>query len=344
MIALLVMASFAGLWGALLFLYARNLAIREKAGPAGNFVFSGLLAIFLLSTALFGFEIYFRYFYDRTDSYGVLKTTDAWFKRHYQNNRMGVRDNIEYPVKKQDGRLRVVFLGDSFTAGHGVKDVEKRFANRIRKMRPEWEIHAIAVNGFDTGEEIRVLGEAFQQGYEADAVVLIYCLNDISDIIPPWQESLNRIYEDFSKTNILIRESFALNHFYYRLQRSSSPELRGYYSFVREAYGGEVWEEQKKRLRLFRDVLAYRGVKLLVVTFPFLQEIGPDYSYREIHQKIGEFWKESGVPSLDLLFSYEAFDPKQLVVSRFDAHPNEFAHELAAKRIDEFLKKEIPAA
>lgn len=342
MTVLLVMASFAGLWGALLFLYARNLAIRKKAGAAGNFIFSGLLAIFLLSTALFGFEIYFRYFYDQTDSYGVLKTTDAWFKRHYHNNQMGVRDNVEYPVKKQPGRPRIVFLGDSFTAGHGVKDVENRFANLIRKTRPDWEVHAIAANGFDTGEEIRVLGEAFQQGYEADAVVLVYCLNDISDIIPPWQESLDRVYEDFSKTNILIQNSFALNYFYYRLKRYSSPELRDYYSFVREAYDGEVWEEQKKRLGLFRDVLAYRGTKLFAVIFPFLQELGPDYSYHKVHEKLAAFWKEQQVPSLDLLPVYETYPSKQLVVNRFDAHPNEFAHELAAKRIDEFLKKEIP--
>lgn len=302
----------------------------------GLCAFSLIFFIFILSS-----EIYFRTVYDQTDSYGLLKTTEQWFKRHYHNNRMGVRDDIEYSVKKIPGRPRVVFLGDSFTAGHGVKNVSDRFANQIRKLHPEWEIHTIAANGFDTGEEIRVLGEAFQKGYEADVIVLIYCLNDISDIIPPWKVSVAGVYEKFSKANYLIRESFALNHFYYRLERNSSSEIKGYYEFVRQAYGGEIWEEQKKRLRLFRDVLRFRNTRLLVVTFPFLQEIGPDYSYREAHQFINRFWEELEVPHLDLLPVYELYPPKKLVVNRFDAHPNEFAHSLAAEAIGTLLQKQL---
>jgi hypothetical protein len=48
-----------------------------------------------------------------------------------------------------------------------------------------------------------------------------------------------------------------------------------------------------------------------------------------------------GVPHLDLLPVYVDYADAELVVNRFDAHPNEFAHSLAAEAIGRFLKKEI---
>ena len=44
-------------------------------------------------------------------------------------------------------------------------------------------------------------------------------------------------------------------------------------------------------------------------------------------------WREEGVPHLDLLDTFDGRDPSDLVVGRFDAHPNEEGHRIAAEAI-----------
>ena len=82
-------------------------------------------------------------------------------------------------------------------------------------------------------------------------------------------------------------------------------------------------------------------MKFMVVTFPFLQNLGPNYPYADVHEKLNAFWTDQGIPHLDLLETYKPFKPSQLVVGKYDAHPNEFAHKKAAEAIDGFLDQEV---
>ena len=75
-----------------------------------------------------------------------------------------------------------------------------------------------------------------------------------------------------------------------------------------------------------------------MVTFPFLNALGPDYEYRFVHDKLERLWSELGVPHLDLLPVYERLPPSQVTVNRYDAHPNEYANRLAAEAIDKWLQ------
>jgi len=113
--------------------------------------------------------------------------------------------------------------------------------------------------------------------------------------------------------------------------------LGNYCSFVREAYSGALWEQQRERLRAFRDLVQAHGGRLTVVTFPLLNTLGPNYEYRFIHDKLDQVWRELGVPHLDLLPIFEGLPPSQVTVNRYDAHPNERANQLAAEAIDKWL-------
>ena len=80
----------------------------------------------------------------------------------------------------------------------------------------------------------------------------------------------------------------------------------------------------------------------MVVTFPFLHALGDDYAYRDVHGRLDALsGDELGMRHLDLLPVYEEYKPGKLVVGKVDAHPNEFAHELAAEAIAEFLEPEL---
>lgn len=296
--------------------------------------------LFLLSVLILTGEIYFRFIYDSTDSFGLCKTTKEWFTRHFQRNRTGFRDSINYMPTVEPGRRRVSFVGDSFTIGHGIPDVEDRFANHVRRLRSEYEIHVLAECGWDTDRHLEIVEFLPKSGYEIDVVVLVYCLNDIADITPEWQVIVDRIY-DAPEPGFLAENSYLFNTLHARLRMAQEPEIAGYYNFVRDAYSGPVWNEQKGRLVKIREAVEKNSGQLMVVTFPFLHAIGDDYSYHDIHMSLSDFWAEQNVPHLDLLDIYASRRAADLTISSRDAHPDESAHEMAANAIAEFIDRSI---
>jgi hypothetical protein len=299
-----------------------------------------LVLLFLLSVVLLSGEVYYRFVYDSTDSFGLCKTTKRWFERHFRRNLTGFRDSANYLPMIEPGERRITFVGDSFTVGHGIPDVEDRFANRVRSLQRTSEVHVLAECGWDTGKQLELVNFLPKSGYQTDTVVLVYCLNDISDITPEWKEILNRIYKA-PQPGYFAKNSFLFNTLSARMRMKQEPEIANYYSFVRNAYEGPVWERQRRRLTSFHDSVVNSGGKLCVVTFPFLHAVENDYTYRDIHQRLDDFWSEIEVPHLDLLEVYAGKAAEELVISSRDAHPNEHAHAMAASAIATFVDEQM---
>ena len=301
--------------------------------PVGN----GIVVLLLLSLLLLAGEVYYRYVYDTTDSFALTRVTQRWNERYYHTNAAGVRDSLaSYDLAKRAGVRRVTFVGDSFTAGHGVRDVEDRFANRIRAAQPTWEVHVMASRGLETGDELARLTQLTGRGYELGDVVLVYCLNDVADLLPRWRAILDRLYDEPSP-GWLVQHSFALNTWYHRLRVRRDPDLADYYAFVRAGYEPPIWDKQRQRLVDMRELVASQGGRLSVVIFPFLHALGDDYAFADAHRALHEAFDDMGVPYLDLIDVYEDHPPGELVVNAYDAHPNERAHALAAEAIERFL-------
>ena len=297
-----------------------------------------LVFTWLIAVLVFGGEIYYRFFVDTTDSFGLTLHTKRWFARHYHRNPTGFRDSLMmYEAKRAPHVRRITFLGDSFTAGHGVDDVENRFANIVRRKLPECDVHVFAECGWDTGQEIRLLGDFFAQGYEPDVVILAYCLNDISDISPDWSRALQRIYSESAGNRFNF--SYFLNTHYNRLRAAREPDIAQYFHSLLADYDGPVWKQQQLRLQELNGAVEEAGGRLLVVTFPFLNALGVEYPYHSVHTRLGQFWAAENVAHLDLLKHFETMSPTEITVNRYDAHPNPLAHQIAADEILKFLKQ-----
>ena len=324
----------------LLLLFVRR-ARRNKAPPGwGRLVAGNALVLLCLVTAiLLAGETYFRFFYDTTDSLAFTRISERWVQRHWRVNTAGCRDNVEYSRALTPGKRRISFVGDSFTAGHGIKDVADRFPNRLRRAHPEWEIHVLATVGLDTGSELAVMKKALARDYQIDQVVLVYCLNDIGDLLPPQANSSERVRQELDHGNWFVRNSYMVNLWYHHYWAAREPNLRDYFPFVREAYRGTTWQQQQERLKAFRDLIQAQGGHLAVVTFPFLHALGPSYEYRAVHKQLDQLWLELGVPHLDLLPVFGGLPSSQVTVNRYDAHPNERANRLAAEAIDQWLQR-----
>jgi hypothetical protein len=308
-------------------------AVTGKRLVLGNLLVQG----FLLSGAFLAAETYYRYCYDTTDSLAFTKTCERWVLRHWKVNNIGSRDDVDYSPALTPGRPRVMFVGDSFTAGHGINNVSDRFPNRLRASHPDWDIQVLAAVGLDTGGELALMKKAFAKGCQADLVVLVYCLNDIGDLLPPASDMNAKVLARLENSNWLARNSYAANLWYFHYEAARIPEVKNYCAFLNGAYAGVYWDRQKERLRAFRDLVESHGARLAVVTFPFLHALGPNYEYREAHARLARCWQELGVPALDLLPVYEGLPPRRVTVNPYDAHPNEYANALAADAIDKWL-------
>src|SRR5262245_33816660 len=117
---LLTLASLAACITFARWLKARN----NQPGFAGLVLGNLLVLAFLLSLIALGGELYCRFCRDTTDSLNYTKASVRWFERYWYTNSAGCRDNLDYALEIPPGRRRVSFVGDSFTAGQGVKNVE----------------------------------------------------------------------------------------------------------------------------------------------------------------------------------------------------------------------------
>ena len=338
-----------GLFLAIMFLTAASLyllrrAIRKRQTHAnlallvlGNLL---LFVLFVSALALSG-ELYYRFIYDTTDSLMHTKVSERWFLRYWHNNPDRLRDDIECIRAIKPGKRRVTFIGDSFTAGHGIKNIRDRFVNIVRRNHPNWELHMLAVPGADTGNELASMKACLANEYQLDEVVLVYCLNDVSDMMPERDEALKKIYADDARAGWLRRNSYLFNTLYHRISARRDPFFRNYFGFVRDGYNGPLWERQKARLAQYRDLIQSHGGRLSVVTFPFLQALGKDYEYEAAHIALDRFWHDQQVPHLDLLTVFRELPPRTLTVNSQDPHPNEHAHALAAPVIDRFVSEQM---
>src|SRR5262245_24638820 len=158
MIAALALILLPAISGGLTWFWFRRIADAEERHRMLRLITGNVLVLFFLgSIVVVAGEAYYRYFHDSTDALSLSRTTKLWYQRHWNRNSDGVRDNVEYARAIRPGKRRVTFIGDSFAAGHGVKNVDDRFANLIRRAHPDWEVHVIAESGWDTGDHLREL-------------------------------------------------------------------------------------------------------------------------------------------------------------------------------------------
>ena len=312
---------------------------RARVGFVALAVGNLLLLLALASVLLLAFESQLRFCYDASDGDNRTRVSRRWFERHWRGNSFGVRDDVDYALRRAPGRRRISFVGDSFTAGHGVANVAARYPNLLRARHPEWEVHALAIPGLETPEEIRLLRSLLVKGYELDVVVLEYYLENVGRFVPELREYFRELERPMPQPlRSLMEHSFAIDTFAYRAQ-TRWMYARGYWSDVyQRAFAGEAWEQQQVAFQRFRELADSHGGRFAVVTFPTLAGVAGRGAMLE---KIDSFWAREGVPHLDLLPVFESHSSRELAANPHDAHPSVFAHGLAADAIERFLLERV---
>ena len=106
---------------------------------------------------------------------GRLKTANGVIE--IRINSAGLRESEEIPERKPPGKLRMVFLGDSYAWGYGVEERER--LGELLEAAYSWiRTVDLGVSGYSTDQEL-LLFERLGARYEANLVVLMFSANDL---------------------------------------------------------------------------------------------------------------------------------------------------------------------
>ena len=274
-------------------------------------------------------------FIPRSHGAGYTLGSKVWSSKYANDiNFLGYRD-----FKIKNDKQLILFAGDSFTWGHGIKKIKDRFSNIVGNKIDNYNTANIGVRGFDSKDEYEnLLSFVHKTKIKPDKIVLQYFGNDIEKIAIENGITFKG-FTPYKKVNVLfkslIKNSFLFNYLYWLYPQDES---NTYLDFLETAYNDEyIFEKHSSDLSKFIDYAQNNSVELLVVVFPFLQDI--PMSEDLYTEKIVKFFNTRNIKTIDMAKLLYGFKTKDLVVNSNDSHPSAMVNKIVADEIIKILKE-----
>ena len=250
-----------------------------------------------------------------------------------------------FKVEKPYGTIRIGILGDSITFGAGIANTKDRFSDILQKKFQESginaEVYNLGVLGLDSHEEIKLYQDLSYLNF--DIIVWQYYLNDIQpeDKGEP-AEIISRDAYTSDLIRVLSKNSTFFDFLYWRFSSKYATTFDQLGSHYLQMYSDEsILKSHEEELSKFIGELKEKDKKIIVIIFPFIELIGPDYPANYVHDEMKSFFNSHDIEVVDLLSDLKDSNWKKLVASKFDTHPNEKVHKLAAEKLYEKLYPEL---
>jgi hypothetical protein len=293
-------------------------------------VLLALFVVFIFLEAVFMFV-------PRSHSADYTLASKLWYAKYWKPvNSSGFRDDEpdnHYPV--------ILFVGDSFTAGHGLNSVEDRFSNivgkELNKKERKFSIINIGMPNLDSrGEYETMMNFLYLNRIKPKKIILQYCGNDVEGAAA----NNGLIFEgfhppsDMNKAVLMIGSgSYFFNYLYFLLPR----EHLGfsYLKYLTGAYKNEkVLSRHKKDLMLFVDYARQNSIQLIAVIFPFLTDI--DMSNSVYVNDIVDFFRTNKTGVINVSELVKTMPVQERIVNQNDTHASKKLNRIIA---EEILKK-----
>lgn len=291
------------------------------------------LSIVTVLFCFFIFELYFRFVYVESDGLGITLAHKKWGAKYWKPiNSLSLRDR-EWKDADLAGKKVIAVIGDSFPAGHGIKNIADRFPDVLAsKLGKEYAVINISLPGWGTETELLAF-KYFVSGRHVmfNTVIWSYFPNDILDLTqhlgkkPPDEIAIPK-----GITGKIISNSYFLNFVYWDVFKITKLK-NDYFEWLKEQYNDpQTWNLHKKELEQICKDVKNSKAKLIVVTFPFLiNEVKSDV----ILEKVKDLFNQSNVPVLDVSDIISGLKESEIVISKNDAHPSIKLHRLVANNL-----------
>ncbi|MFD2937199.1 SGNH/GDSL hydrolase family protein [Spirosoma flavum] len=258
---------------------------------------------------------------------GLTLASHVWFERYWPPMTGDYRDT---PKTDTLGKKKVLIVGDSFTAGHGLKSADERYGNVLSEKlgSKQYVTYNLGISGSDTRDEYARL---VKFGKTPDVLILQYFPNDIEKVahdhglIPAGFKP----YSDVPRAlQSLFIKSYLLNYLYWQFPHGN---FAPFDTYARTAYGTPaIINDHLSDLNQFITYAKEHNSRFYVVMFPFSHNIKKTAEYVK---PVVDFFKTNNVPILDAGKLMVDIAPADRVVGRNDGH----ASPIVNQRVGEAL-------
>jgi len=228
----------------------------------------------------------------------------------------------------------MLFVGDSFTAGHGLKTVDERFSDIVgAALSNKYSVHNLGVSGADTRDEALRL-QKFP--LKPQVIVLQYFPNDIEKVGRAMGLSLSGAgpYADINgSASGLVKRFYLPNFIYWQLPHATFGTFE---KFVHTAYTDTT--VLNAHLRDMSKMIAYKdstGAKMYAVFIPFLFQTEKSAVYTK---PVENYLKEHGVTVITLTKEIASIPKKELIVGKNDGHASAKLNSIIAEKLLKAMK------
>jgi len=272
----------------------------------------------------------------------------------YRTNELGFR-GPEFRAARPPETLRVMFLGDSFTFGEGVRFADTYPQVAAAALRDagggDRAVEALnfGVGGYNTRQSLHLL-RMYLDRFAPDVVVLGYVLNDAEPALlafDPETKSITRRKRELTvpegladprpPDSVFFRSRLARLAWQAVSNRRRSEATIAHYRAI-NAPESPGWKESRDSLYEIGALCRSRGIPFVVVLFPILVELSDDHPLADVLARVAEAVADSGGILVDLFPRLEALEGVQardLWVHPTDQHPNERVHQIAGRAVAE---------
>ncbi len=149
--------------------YIYSYLVNKISDKQRNVFASALILFFLVYAA----ELFFT-FYPETNGKNDTYCSKTWLHYYWGLNNQGFRD-IDFNPMMRNGKPAVLFVGDSYTEGHGIKYEEDRFSNLFRTAIPSVNVFNLGKCGMDINNELQLI---MSIPFRPKVIYLQLCPND----------------------------------------------------------------------------------------------------------------------------------------------------------------------
>ena len=302
--------------------------------------------------------------------YFDIKKTGPDNQVYYTLDRSHEGDRKHERTSFAQNSINILAVGDSFTAGQGVK-LKDTFIKRLETFSFPKKVYGL--NYAEGGANIPEIHEQLMRFYksphkrEPKLVVYGYVLNDPYVNPNPGVEFAGldqnaSLYAndksdcglayDFINLRVnvirsmrspilgwLARHSAIIDYALATIERRDiSKKTVQFYLDVHD-----LNKNLKGLLRTFNaiqemhDVTEKHGGKFLVMIFPIFHDLGVKYPFGPAHRLVNELLQDRKIMTLDLLPAYSSSRAEDLWVHPVDQHPNEIAQGIAANELKKWI-------
>jgi lysophospholipase L1-like esterase len=272
--------------------------------------------------------------------------------RGFAINSAGFRD-YERQIPKPENHKRIIFLGDSTTAGNGVAELSQVFTAKLEEKLNgsstdgRIEVLNLGVGGYQTLQEVETLREKGLK-YEPDLVYLVFCLNDF------FMDADGGVYDRLKERasgspqivrgglHLLLKHSRLAFALYHRLGLARTQHLSNR-EYVKRVLGGR--NNVEVGFELLSQLKQNHSLKVVILILPeFLNTIDRYKRYAD-HEKVKQIARQVGhLPVVDLVGEF-AKKSKNLADFSFDGcHLNEFGHKTLAEVLKPISERILSAS